>query len=511
MKFRILFFLWLFVVCPIHAQTQKLYIDSQQAFDQLDEKIKEALSKKTTIVEITFKKGVYYYNDCHINLYKVYKDKVSIVIDGNGAELRAKGKDIRPGQKGKDAVGIFDPDALYIYDDGEPLQFNTAMKSVVGKVTVVDKEKKKCKVRLPERVRSIALKDGYIYMTQWFHGSVYPITGISGKTVYFTADNLAENQLFYNVNNDWRFGMKSPRYCLINYSGTDAIHDYSLQAKRKGLVHRCDASEFLGIRGSHFDKIVIRNLVFNGNRYDKTDQNKNNLIMLYCSKINQSNIERCEFRNVRTDCIRIVFVNNVTVSDCVFSKCYRRCIRSQNGAVNTIVRNNMVSKSGLCGDNVAAIECLGEDFQVRNNRCEDFGYAAISTGVNFKFPKEHPVSGVIDGNEVYQTPAYFSSAPMNLLMDSGGIYITTQNDKVVVSNNYVHDINGPKANRGIFCDDGTFNVTISGNKVLNIRNSFPIDLRLVKDIETSSESKVKKVNFGNKVINNQVDAKIRVE
>ncbi|MBR1543173.1 MAG: hypothetical protein IJ628_11260 [Bacteroidaceae bacterium] len=66
-------------------------------------------------------------------------------------------------------------------------------------------------------------------------------------------------------------------------------------------------------------------------------------------------------------------------------------------------------------------------------------------------------------------------------MDSGAIYTWTQNDGIIIRYNYIHDYTGAGDNRGIFCDDGSGNLSIYGNAVLNTPNSYSIDSRRAKD------------------------------
>ena len=90
-------------------------------------------------------------------------------------------------------------------------------------------------------------------------------------------------------------------------------------------------------------------------------------------------------------------------------------------------------------------------------------------------------------------------------MDSGVIYVWTQTDGITIHNNYIHDISGIKDNRGIFCDDGAKNVTITGNVIQRIQNSYCIDLRNV----TFVAEKVPDHNIGNICTDNLVDGDIR--
>lgn len=96
-------------------------------------------------------------------------------------------------------------------------------------------------------------------------------------------------------------------------------------------------------------------------------------------------------------------------------------------------------------------------------------------------------------------------------MDSGAIYIFTQNDGAVIRNNYIHDYVGMKDNRGIFCDDGAYGFTITGNVIRNVPNSYSIDSRLCLNVETQAGSVVKKVNYNNIIRNNRVDGPVRFE
>ena len=96
-------------------------------------------------------------------------------------------------------------------------------------------------------------------------------------------------------------------------------------------------------------------------------------------------------------------------------------------------------------------------------------------------------------------------------MDTGAIYVYTQNTSLEIRNNFIHDISGPYGNRGIFCDDGTVNTYIHDNRVERISNSYCIDLRRVQSVETRPDSKIRRVNVGNRIEKNQVDGRIRFE
>ena len=99
---------------------------------------------------------------------------------------------------------------------------------------------------------------------------------------------------------------------------------------------------------------------------------------------------------------------------------------------------------------------------------------------------------------------------MATLIDSGAIYVWTQNRGTVIRHNYIHDISGAHGNRGILCDDGVVNTSIFDNLILGIdHNSYCIDLRRRYAVERKRNSFIRRVNVGNKCGGNVVDGRTR--
>ena len=92
-------------------------------------------------------------------------------------------------------------------------------------------------------------------------------------------------------------------------------------------------------------------------------------------------------------------------------------------------------------------------------------------------------------------------------MDSGAIYVSTQNDNVIIRYNYICNYSGILDNRGIFCDDGARNITIYGNIIYGIDNGFCIDSRQVEDADKS----VRLNNTNNVIEENYLQGSIRFE
>ena len=119
-------------------------------------------------------------------------------------------------------------------------------------------------------------------------------------------------------------------------------------------------------------------------------------------------------------------------------------------------------------------------------------------------------SSVIEDNEIYQTPE-FRKAPSRTLMDSGAIYLGTISQGQVVRNNYIHDIVGATDNRGIFLDDGAVHAEVYGNLVIGIANSYCIDSRRTRWVETHPRTRIDRVNVDNYIGENWVDGPVRFE
>lgn len=159
--------------------------------------------------------------------------------------------------------------------------------------------------------------------------------------------------------------------------------------------------------------------------------------------------------------------------------------------------------------NMPLIRCSGEEFRIADNYFEDFSYSALGLGVHYTETDTYGTTGVVERNEICQSEA-FRRHPMRSLIDAGAIYIATGNKRTVIRDNYIHDIDGPHGNRGIFADDGAMNVTIENNTVLRIRNGHCIDLRKCYRVKWLPNSKVSTPNTGNIVRDNVYDGKIRL-
>ena len=442
-----------------------LLVSSQEDFDSMPVALRHALAQKPEKVRVVFEPGTYLVRDDHINLFGLDCPGTDLVFEGNGAILTGTAPTIKAGPFSR-------MDRL---------------------VEVVDKTSGLCRVRTRKRL------DGegqlYIQITSWYRTFTAPVTEIKGRYLYFTLEGLKKTGLAYNVNGDFTYGKQLPRFRLLRIR--EASGDVSTV-----VFH---------FTGCSFRSLTLSNLVVERNAGGRSEYAKDCAIRFYRNSFGRAKVQGCTFRSIQSHVLHIIYTDNVEIRECRFEDCQRIGLRSFNYSARTGVFDCIFVRMDRMRENSPCVQCQGTDYRVSGNRFVDYGNCAIRLGVHFTEDMEYPSSGIVENNEIYQTPEYNSAAPMNLLMDTGAIYVCTQNTSLTIRNNFIHDISGPYDNRGIFCDDGTVNTTITANQVLRIANSWCIDLRRDLSIESRSDSKIRKVNVGNQVKDNQVDGRIRFE
>jgi hypothetical protein len=467
------------------AQPTRVRIADQVAFDSLDVTIRTFLEGDGQELDISLGPGPFFFRDGHLRLSGVHAPGKRIRLAGDRTRLFPEM--VRTS---------FNPAACrYISGDDVPetVREVRTLKRTRSFVRVTDRKNGICRIRTDAVQDPSLVRDGYIYLTQWYKGGTYKITAVKGRYLYFHADDLRQVRLLYSVNLDWTFAMRFPRYSILH-------------GDRKEWQHAV-ATNFLSLNHASLDGISLSGLDFIGNARD----GDRTLIQVDSSKA-PLRMSGCRFEQSRSDCISVSLSHDVTVEDCTFKDCYRCCMTVSPGSSRIDISRNRIESSGLAGENSTCFRCYAADFRIRDNIISDYGYSAILTGLHYTLKKEYPLNGVISGNEIYQTPACFASAPDQLLMDSGAIYISTQNDDLLVENNYIHDINGPTYNRGIFADDGASHIRIVRNRVTGMGNYYAIDVD-PRSAWKMLHRRKRRVNVANESVivqGNVVDGKVRV-
>ena len=467
-------------------------VPDQASFDRLDADLKRALSASPESIDIYFTPGIYYYRDRHVDLRDVRQENTRIVFHGDGAILLPEMR----------KAASFDPTASYFTKGTIPalIRRQDPIRMARSLVRIVDKDKKICKLKIDEDLDPEAVRDGYIYLTEWYRGKTYKVLMVDGKQIYFRADDLYPIRFLYNVNLDFTFSLQFPRYRLV-HCGQGEPEEDALKA---------EATTFLYLLRCRLGGLSCEGMTFRGNRYD-SDLPGIGLIT-YDAVTAPGSFSRCRFEGIRSDVFAVSGTTDFGVEDCSFTGNFRHCLKAEVDCVGIRFCRNTVRDSGLCGDNVYVVYCNGKDFLIQDNVISDYGYGGIYTGLYYATEKLYTVSGLVSRNELFQTPAYFQAAPDELLMDSGAIYIATQNDDVRIEDNYIHDINGPTYNRGIFADDGTSHITVRRNRIENVKNHYALDIdpRSAWKMLRRPERKVDIVHEDVVVEDNDVKGKVRI-
>ncbi len=482
------------------ARPITIHVQDQAGMDLLPGTLYKALDAGYDELLITFQTGTFYYDDRLLLLDGLTFPKAQIRFVGNGSTLTAKGEDFRNG----DAIsapleartGVICPSGdLFLWSD--VFQAN-------GKVQVIDSEKRACRLRCKSlKKNQVAdLSSCYILLTEWYLSKMFKVTRIEDGAVSFIAD---EDLDFINA--DYSYARVFPRFKLLNTKQAP----FYIQNGRVKLsdsldqVHVCRTGRLLSAYGATFKSISFEGFRFLGN------QDNVFALLDFTETLTEGiSISHCEFCGIRSKLVQIAYSPAFSFSHNIIRDCYRSGVISLYSA-KTRITDNVFDNTGLATSNDFCIQCAGEDYLIADNRISDFGYGGISIGLHFTKKKTCPITGTVRNNELWYTPDYFASYPSHTLMDSGAIYVTTQNDRAIIRDNYIHDYIGMRDNRGIFLDDGASHVIVINNTVERVPHGWSIDSRLVKEVETMPDSQVDRVNVGNLIHGNLVDGKIRFE
>lgn len=472
-------------VCQAADVRKELIVSNQSQFDALDATVKACLKQGATDITVTLRKGVYYYGEKHLDFSGLDYPMAKVTLVGEEATLVAK--DLGRERSWQD--GAFDLLTLSDVDGW------TALAQSPADVDVVDVKSKLCRIRVAKRQRrqnQVQCRGQYLKLTMWYDSKVYPVVRRDSYYIYFTATDLEYSEQFrhWNVNYDQMYGRVNPRYCVFL---PDAL---------PSRVRCCQASTFVNLWHSSMAGFTMRGISFGPNNGGAP------LIATDMFRSRRLLVEQCRFWGVRGMVLKVWFTDNVEVRANTFEGCYHSGVESFNGSRNTQVVGNTFRNHGKGMRQNFGIVCRGEDFLVKDNLFRNFSYAAIGAGVWYGHSHQGPITGIVSGNDIAFEPDYYRDYLRHTLMDGGAIYTWTLCDKVAITGNRIDHYRGVKDYRGIFCDDGGKNLTISHNTVTNIGDDcWCIDLRW----EDNVQKQVPDHNTGNVVRDNKVEGRVRFE
>lgn len=510
---RILLGLFLSLATASGLDAGTVTVASQADFDGLNVRLRKLIQSGDRDIRVRFQPGTYFFQEQHLAFMGLENPEVSISFEGEGARLTAAGKDYASVGAGRWTTvpfeGPFEVSHGFVdMKNGRNLDFRTEVRQARRRPEIVDRAQGLCRILTGEP--SLSAREAaatWIVLTQWYRSNCYKVEKIERGYVYFRSPNLTDDRNpLTDIDSDFKYGRVLPRYLLYNVKSglTPYIRGGQLYLPGQANVHECEASRFLLVSGSAFKSLSIQGFTFLGNAAGES------LMKFYRSRIGSFSITGCTFEGVRSDCLLFQFTPGCTISDNTFLHCYRNCIEIGFESDRTEVTDCLFQDTGLALDNSACVRNQASGIRIARNRFVDFSYCAVLSGIHYTETMSDRCSSVIEDNEMYQTPE-FRKAPSRTLMDSGAIYLGTISQGQVVRNNYIHDIVGATDNRGIFLDDGAVHAEVYGNLVIGIANSYCIDSRRTRWVETHPRTRIDRVNVDNYIGENWVDGPVRFE
>ena len=466
-----------------------LRVESQYAFNSLNECIRQCVSEGEKEIDIQFAPSIYYFRENHIDLRDVKWADVHITLDGSGARFIGKGQMVNPGDVTgpyNRKAGWLDPDTLESQDWGSAIR--------QARFFPLPRLFRSKSFRLPTHEADMdeeEAKDVYVLITQWFKGEVYKVDRIRHGYIFYHRIHYAGTPWYSEL----RFGRCLPRYRLLNAPGHQESFIKNGRLNSPKAMYRSGAASFLRMEHAELGAVRIRNCQFLGNAGGRP------LLSLRDVQADSVLIDHCRIQGIRDQVVAVYRSDHVYFRENDAKHCFRSVFWSDPYSRDIQVTGNQLSDHALAFSNDPVVFCMGKNLLISHNRISDFTY--------YSFDCEGGASGVVQYNEIFHTEDY-SRKPMRSLIDGGAIYVYTQNVDMLIQGNYVHDIYGYHGNRGILCDDGVNNVCLSENLVLNVDNSYPIDLRQSSKNTRVKGSFVTRCNLHNRVIANVTDAPCRL-
>lgn len=477
-------------------------IDNQSDFDKIASTLKSCINSGEKSIWVNIRPGTYFFSECHIMFDDMNCPDVDISICGKDAVVLSKGRDYR----GTDiSSAAFSPYKTLLDADGRVLDLFSPVYRAKSTVRVVEPDKNLCALktacnllnRKPEQCAN-----AYISLSEWFKTAVYKVEYVLDNEIFFIADNLSFDSRYgdYNVNADYYYGSQYPSFRVY---GFDEVGPGLLSVTAAGgHVHESDAMRFLFLKNSSFKSFRLDGLTILGNW-------NNGYFLIDIANVSADSItvSNCCFYGIKSNVIRFLnSPNSNFISNRMENNCLDGLLIDEKSACS-LVKGNYFKNNGMQMTNSFCVRCSGGDYHVIGNVFENFGYGGIAVGISHYGPYDVKSYGVVEENELFYTDEYIAG---NLIpMDSGAIYLFTQNDGAEVRYNYIHSISGRKDNRGIFCDDGACNFKIYGNIILDIENSYCIDSRRVPSGRLVN--KTLQTNVNNFIGGNLLDGNVRFE
>lgn len=496
------------------AIAKSLYVvNSQSRFDSIPTWLKQQLERGEKKISISLAGKTFYFNENHIQLQNIHNPQVSISISGQEGTKVVSGGMVYA--NGSQYSLMFNHQNTYLDTNLQEKSLWGQTYNAIDTIRVEDMNSKLCFIPYKGlRPQPTDLcQCTYVLITMWFYSTIYKVERITSDGVYFICNDLSFNSAVktYNVNMDFGYSRLAhkpkciPRFRLCNVFDTEiAIIGKQIRTSYPNL-RECRNGTFINVKDCSFKSFRVEKIDFIGNANARWQ----------CSLLRFENVTsrngvsllHNKFSSLKTLAVSLDKTNNVSFKDNKAENCALGILRSGNDCRNTKVENNTFQRCGTRLTNIPIVQLCGTDYLVRKNKFADFGYTGISIGMHWTLEMVYPCSGVAEGNELYYTQHTLANINANTLMDSGAIYVATQNTNTVIRNNRIHDYVGVLDYRGIFCDDGANNCHVIGNSIYRTPTSYSIQFR-ERDYSAESANRSLYFSQGNRAIKNQCDGEI---
>ena len=486
------------LMLPVKSYSRSVIgIGTQEQFDSVAFMIKRQLASGENDIYIKLLPGNYKFSENHIRLQGLNFPKANITVSGSNATIvYSEGMGYSRGDR-----YIYEFNHQNTFLDEKMQEVSIWSESLIANDTirVVNPKTKKCLIPyrgLDAQSRELC-KYTYVQVTMWFYSSIYKVSEITDEGVWFECTDLNNGNWLktYNVNLDYAYTrrcnipVQMPRFRLCNtLMLPNSIVDGRIKSEKKRL-HECRNTTFVSLEG-------------NANKW-----NRYLIQSSECKLAKGLNIMNNSFIYLKSLAVHANATDNVTFSDNRAKHCSSGLLRSLNNCKNTKVLNNRFEQCGTGLTNIPLVQTIGTNFLVKGNILSDFGYSGLNSGVYWGDEMKYRCSGIIEDNELYYTNLTLDNIEKLTLIDSGAIYIATQNHKTIIRNNYIHDYAGIWDYRGIFLDDGANNCQVYNNKIRNTPTSYNIQFSN-QGKENDPRNKSPYFCIGNKEWNNDCDGRI---
>lgn len=499
------------VSTDIHCR-QVIEINSQGGFDSLTSIIIHQLEIGERDVFVKLAAGRYKFAENHLHLKNIVFPGASVTVYGqDGTVIYSDGMDYSNGDVYRYG---FNHQNTFLDENLQELPIWSESMIARDTIRVIDRSSGKCFIpyRGLEPQSGKLCRYTYVLVTMWFTSSIYKVSEITDEGVCFECTDLNDDNWLktYNVNLDYAYTkhcnvpIQMPRFRLCNTELAPILIDDGRIWSENGKVHECRNTTFVRLEGCRLKSFNIEKICFNGNA---GNWNRYLIQVSDCKFPKGLNITDNMFRYLKSLAVEVKATDNLTFSGNHAIFCSSGIVRSKNDCKNTEVIDNRFEQCGTGLTNIPLVQAVGTDFLISGNVLSDFGYSGLNSGVFWGEEMRYGCSGIIENNELYYTNITLDNIGKMTLIDSGAIYISTQNEMTIIRNNYIHDYAGIWDYRGIYLDDGANNCHVYNNKVRNTPTSYSIQFSS-QGKEDDPDNKAPFFCIGNYEADNDCDGKV---